>query len=89
MGFRLYEAASIGRDLDSVELFSLVIPGDSWFVLRCEMAGSFSLIGCTVAPGFDFEDFSLDDRAVLLGKFPQHAVLVREMAFEQEAFPGT
>lgn len=73
----------LGRELDSGERFSLVIPGGSWFALRCEVPGGFSLIGCTVAPGFDFEDFTLDDRAVLLKKFPQHAGLITEMTFER------
>lgn len=81
----LMHVHKLGRDLDSGERFSLVIPGGSWFALRCEQAGGFSLIGCTVAPGFDFQDFTLDDRAVLLGKFPQHAQLVREMTFERTA----
>jgi predicted cupin superfamily sugar epimerase len=73
----------LGRDLEGGERFSLVIPGGHWFALRCEVPGGFSLIGCTVAPGFDFADFTLDDRAVLLGKFPQHAGLIEEMTFER------
>lgn len=73
----------LGRDLDGGERFALVIPGGSWFALRCEVPGGFSLIGCTVAPGFDFEDFTLDDRAMLLKTFPQHAQLIREMTFER------
>jgi hypothetical protein len=73
----------LGRDLDDGQRFSAVIPGGSWFALRCEVPGGFSLIGCTVAPGFDFEDFALDDRAVLLKKFPQHARLIGEMTFER------
>ena len=60
-----------------------MIPGGSWFALRCEVAGGFSLIGCTVAPGFDFEDFTLDDRTMLLKNFPQHAQLICEMTFER------
>ena len=74
---------TLGRDLEGGERFALVIPGGSWFALRCEVAGGFSLIGCTVAPGFDFEDFTLDDRAMLLKKFPQHAQLIGEMTFER------
>lgn len=74
---------ALGRDLARGQQFALVIPGGSWFALRCEVAGGFSLIGCTVAPGFDFEDFTLDDRAMLLDRFPQHAQLIREMTFER------
>lgn len=74
---------TLGRDLARGEQLALVIPGGSWFALRCEVAGGFSLIGCTVAPGFDFEDFTLDDRAVLLERFPQHARAIHEMTFER------
>jgi predicted cupin superfamily sugar epimerase len=39
--------------------------------------GVYSLCGCTVAPGFDFEDFELPSRATLLSQYPQHADLIR------------
>lgn len=71
----------LGRDLENGERFSCVIPGGNWFALRCEVKDAFSLIGCTVAPGFDFADFHLDDRASLLQLFPQHQQLIVEMTF--------
>ena len=74
---------TLGRDLTRGERFAAVVPGGSWFALRCEVEGGFSLIGCTVAPGFDFEDFKLDDRAMLVARFPQHAGLIREMTFDR------
>ena len=73
----------LGRDLDAGERFAVMIPGGSWFALRCEVPDGFSLVGCTVAPGFDFEDFTLDDRAALLKLFPRHARLIQEMTFER------
>jgi predicted cupin superfamily sugar epimerase len=36
---------------------SLVVPAGSWQAAR--PAGAFSLVACTVAPGFEFEDFRL------------------------------
>lgn len=39
----------------------------------------FVLVGCTVAPGFDFRDFELAQRDALLAQFPQHQALVRAM----------
>jgi predicted cupin superfamily sugar epimerase len=32
----------------------------------------FALVGCTVAPGFDFCDFELGKREELVRLFPQH-----------------
>ncbi|KAA0149131.1 hypothetical protein FNF27_04510 [Cafeteria roenbergensis] len=37
------------------------VPAGKWFGARAE--GEWSLVGCTVAPGFDFADFVLADRA--------------------------
>jgi predicted cupin superfamily sugar epimerase len=38
-----------------------------------------SLVGCTVAPGFDFRDFELPPRAELVARFPQHEKLIAEL----------
>jgi len=37
------------------------------------------LVGCTVAPGFDFADFELADKEALAGQYPQHAALIRQL----------
>lgn len=31
---------------------------------------SYSLVGCTCAPGFEFDDFELAERAALMAKYP-------------------
>jgi predicted cupin superfamily sugar epimerase len=36
----------------------------------------FALVGCSVAPGFEFADFHLATRAVLTAAYPQHAELI-------------
>ena len=51
-----------GTDYSSFSLglnnnFIFTVQSNTWFAMRS--AGSFSLIGCTVAPAFDFEDFEL------------------------------
>jgi predicted cupin superfamily sugar epimerase len=40
----------------------------------------FALVGCTVAPGFDFADFELPSRGDLLRDLPQHAVIIRRLS---------
>jgi len=39
----------------------------------------FSLVGCTVAPGFDFEDFELAKRDELTRLYPQHRALIHSL----------
>ena len=51
-----------GTDYSSFSLglnnnFIFTVQSNTWFAMRS--TGSFSLIGCTVAPAFDFEDFEL------------------------------
>ncbi len=57
----------------------VMIPAGSWFGSRVEKGGSFTLCGCTVAPGFDFADFQLADRQVLAAQYPAHATIITEM----------
>ena len=66
----------LGRDVAQGEQLQLVIPAGSWFASSVEETGGFALVGCTVAPGFDFADFELAERAALSQLFPQHAGLI-------------
>jgi predicted cupin superfamily sugar epimerase len=50
------------------------VPARWWQAAR--PLGDFTLCGCTVAPGFDFDDFELPPRAQLLAQFPEHAEVV-------------
>lgn len=72
----------LGRDLEKGESLQCVVRAGSWFGSRCEVVNGFSLVGCTVAPGFDFEDFILADRVELSGKFPQYRDLIRELTYD-------
>lgn len=66
----------LGRDHAQGEQLQLVIPAGSWFASSVEETGGFALVGCTVAPGFDFADFELAEKAALSKLFPQHAGLI-------------
>ncbi|MBK9440781.1 MAG: cupin domain-containing protein [Comamonadaceae bacterium] len=63
----------LGPDILNGDLHQYVVPANTWFASRVAAGGDFSLVGCTVAPGFDFADFKLADRSDLLARFPQHA----------------
>jgi len=68
----------IGREPDRDLLPQCVIPGGHIFgaSLLANNPDGYALIGCTVAPGFDFNDFQMPDRATLLKEFPQHKELI-------------
>jgi predicted cupin superfamily sugar epimerase len=70
---------SLGRDPQRGELPQVVIPAGAWFAAEVASSGSYALVGCTVAPGFDFADFELGDRASLLAQYPQHRGVVERL----------
>jgi predicted cupin superfamily sugar epimerase len=63
---------SLGRDTERGQVFQAVVKSGAWFASRCSVAEGFSLVGCTVSPGFDFADFELADRSELIKRYPQH-----------------
>ena len=69
----------LGPDILRGELPQYVVPADTWFASRVADGGTFSLVGCTVAPGFDFADFRLAQRQELLEIFPQHRPVITEL----------
>jgi predicted cupin superfamily sugar epimerase len=69
----------LGSDILRGEIPQYVVPADTWFASRVADGGTFSLVGCTVAPGFDFADFRLARRQELLEIFPQHRQIITEL----------
>ena len=47
----------LGNNIDKKETAHLVVKAGSWFSMIS--LGNYSLIGCTVAPGFNYADFEL------------------------------
>jgi predicted cupin superfamily sugar epimerase len=75
-----YRVEQLGADLAAGDRFQIMVPVGSWF--GAELAtgrATFALVGCTVAPGFNFSDFTLADRARLCVAYPRHAPLVRRL----------
>ncbi|MES2656804.1 MAG: cupin domain-containing protein [Bacteroidota bacterium] len=71
----------LGRNLAAGETFQCVIKAGNWFGSRCEITEGFSLVGCTVAPGFDFADFELANKSILQNQHPHLANLIDEMTY--------
>lgn len=74
-----YTETLIGSDFSKFQVPQYVVPGGHWFGAEVVESNSFSLVGCTVAPGFDFADFELAGRAELLARFPQHEAIIEAL----------
>jgi uncharacterized protein len=70
------EIIRLGPDPEAGEVFQAMVPAGTWFGSKPAAGAAYSLVGCTVAPGFDFADFELAERNTLLGEFPQHREVI-------------
>jgi predicted cupin superfamily sugar epimerase len=60
------------------ESFQVVIEPGSWFAAEQRGPGEFTLAGCTVAPGFEYEDMEIAGRTKLLASNPQHREIIEK-----------
>lgn len=59
--------------------FQVVIPAGQWFAAKPIDLSSFSFVGCTVHPGFDFNDFILAEQGALLSQYPQYKDIILKL----------
>ncbi len=73
------EVLKLGSDLNNGFRFQQTVPAGCWFASRPVDENHFSLVGCTVAPGFDFADFELAEKEQLLSAYPQHSDWIHQL----------
>jgi len=75
----LYEALYLGKELSEQQQPQCVVPAGAWFGVTVDEPGTYVLCGCTVSPGFDFEDFEMADRQILLNKYSEHEKIIKAL----------
>jgi uncharacterized protein len=69
----------LGNRPDRDETPQAVAPAGSWFAAEVSDPRGFALVGCTVAPGFDFADFAIANRATLCERYPRLRRLIKRL----------
>jgi predicted cupin superfamily sugar epimerase len=90
-----YSSILLGSDAECGETFQAVVKAGCWFASEISRNPHFwqnrpelghpkpwALVGCTVAPGFEFEDFDLAKREELVERYPQHRGVVERLTRE-------
>jgi hypothetical protein len=72
------EQILVGPNFDKGERFQTTIKSGSWFAASINDKKSYSLVGCTVSPGFDYRDWKLGDRSKLLKMYPQYRQMIKK-----------
>ncbi|MRR57254.1 MAG: cupin domain-containing protein [Deltaproteobacteria bacterium] len=79
-----YTRRRVGGGGEEGESFQAVIRAGNWFGASLEEKDSFALVGCTVAPGFDFRDFEMGDRNGLIRTHPRHRSIIERLTRVRE-----
>jgi len=74
-----FETITLGNDLEKKQCFQYVVPAGSWFASEPAPDSEFSFVGCTVAPGFDFDDFELADADTLGKLYPKQKAVIKRL----------
>jgi predicted cupin superfamily sugar epimerase len=74
-----YRRIALGREPDEGQVLQAVVPAGQWFGATVERPGGFALVGCTVAPGFDFKHFEQAERSALVERFPHHRAVIESL----------
>jgi predicted cupin superfamily sugar epimerase len=72
----------LGDDPDAGQVFQAVVHAGCWFASHVADWKGWALVGCTVAPAFDFEDFEMAKRAELVREYPQNETIIRQLTRE-------
>jgi len=68
----------LGNDLDRGHRPQVIVPPNVWQGTKLLPGGKWTLLGCTVAPGFEFSDFKGGSLEELSKLFPAHKGLISE-----------
>lgn len=69
----------LGLNIEEGEIPQLTIKAGRWFGARLNKPDTYCLAGCTVSPGFHFDDFEMADRNKLILEFPQNKSIIEKL----------
>ncbi len=73
------ETVTLGSDFENGQTFQYVVPANCWFASRPAPGSEYCFVGCTVAPGFEFEDFELAKATELAEMYPRHKMIIEQL----------
>ncbi len=75
-------SVTLGHDVAAGQHLQYVVPAQAWFAAYPASGSRFSLLGCTVSPGFDFADFTMAKRSELIAEFPKEQRIISSLTRE-------
>jgi predicted cupin superfamily sugar epimerase len=69
----------LGPDLHSGQHVQFTVPARTWMGGRVAEDGAWTFLGCTMAPGFTYEDYEHGDPADLTARYPSEATRIARL----------
>ncbi|MFJ4523947.1 cupin domain-containing protein [Streptomyces sp. NPDC088810] len=69
----------LGPDLRAGQHLQLTVPARTWMGARVAAGGSWTLFGCTMAPGFTYADYEHGNAADLTARYPAEAARITDL----------
>ncbi len=77
------EIITIGNRIEEDMLPQVVLKANSWQGSKLIDDGEFALLGTTVSPGFEFDDYVHGDRGLLIKEYPEFREMIVELTKEE------
>jgi len=73
------EVVVLGHDIAAGMHPQHVVPGGVWQGSRLRAGGRYALLGTTMSPGFDYQDYESGIRQSLVQLYPEHSELIASL----------
>ena len=75
-----YSQTKLGLDFSKGEVPFHLVKSEVIFGSSVSEEEGYALVSCSVAPGFDFQDFELFETDTLLSQYPDHEEIIRKLS---------
>jgi predicted cupin superfamily sugar epimerase len=73
------EVVTLGQDIINKQRVQTIVPAGTWQGMFLNTGGKFALLGTTMAPGFEYDDFELVRQEKLVEKYPNQRQLILKL----------
>jgi predicted cupin superfamily sugar epimerase len=74
------EVITLGKDIMNNQRVQVIVPAGTWQGMFLNTGGKFALLGTTMAPGFEFEDFELAQKEKLIEQYPNQRQFIHKLS---------
>jgi len=75
----ILQSQILGNDYEKGEFPQLTIKPNTYFAAELMEGSEYAFVGCSVSPGFHYDDFSIASRSELITLYPEHSKIITKL----------